>query len=174
RVDIAVRQNRDGFRRIVKRRIEVGHVIRLRIDRLAKLITHAELETQLAIDFPTVRHERLSLREAEEAHRVERLLAVRAEVAEQRVGESVAGRACIAASVEINLARISGARILIDTIARNAQAGLQRVIAVHPRDRIAAVDVSCRRQQRTRRAEEARETVDGGVWDRVLKASASG
>src|SRR6185503_17928614 len=133
-----------------------------------------ELETQLAIDFPTVRNERLSLSETEEAHRIECLFAVSAEVSEEGISERVAGGARVSARVEINLAGVSGARVLIDAIARDAQAGLQSVIAAHPRDGVAAVNVGCWGEQRTRRAKEAREAVDGCIRNRILKASAAG
>src|SRR4029078_8700626 len=140
----------------------------------AKLITHAELETQFAVDFPTIGNERLSLCETEEAHRIECLFAVSAEVSEEGISERVAGGARVSPRVEINLAGVSGARVLIDAIARDAQAGLQSVTAAHPRDGIARVDVRCRGEQRTRGAEEARETVDGCIRNRILKASATG
>src|SRR6185503_1482865 len=71
RIDVSVRENRDRLRRIVTRRIEVREVVRLRIDRLAKLVAHAELEAQLAIHFPTVCDECFGLRETEKAHRIE-------------------------------------------------------------------------------------------------------
>src|SRR5215217_7079455 len=71
RVDVSVRENRDCLRRIVKRRIEVRHIVGLRVDRLAKLVTHAELETQLAIHFPTVGDKGFSLGETEEAEGIE-------------------------------------------------------------------------------------------------------
>src|SRR5215213_2459616 len=89
RVDVSVRENRNRLRRIVMRRIEVREIVGLRVDRLAKLVAHAEFETQLAIHFPTVRYESLSLRETEKAHRIERLLAVSSEVSEECIGERV-------------------------------------------------------------------------------------
>src|SRR6185369_9563996 len=89
RVDVSVRENRDCLRRIVKRWIEVRHIVGLRVDRLAKLVTHAELETQLAIHFPTIGDKRFRLRESEEAQRIESLFAVSSEISEQRIGERV-------------------------------------------------------------------------------------
>src|SRR6185503_15754897 len=89
RVDVSIRENRDGLRRVIKRRIEVGEVVRLRVDRHSKLPAQTELETQATIHLPTVCHERFRLSEAEEAHRIECLLAVRSEVAEQCIGECV-------------------------------------------------------------------------------------
>src|ERR1044072_7836010 len=89
RIDVSVRENRDGLRRIVKRRIEFGHIVGLRVDRLAKLVTHAELETQLAIHFPTVGDKRLCLRETEEAEGIESLFAVSSEISEQGIGERI-------------------------------------------------------------------------------------
>src|SRR6185436_9748528 len=86
-VNVSIRENRDGLCGIVKRRIEVREIVGLRVDRLTKLVTHAELEAQLAINFPTVCNKRLGLRETEKAHRIESLLAVRAEVSEQSIGE---------------------------------------------------------------------------------------
>src|SRR5688572_28863843 len=71
RVDVSIRQNRHGLRRIVTRRVEVGEIVGLGVDRLPKLITHAEYEIELAIDFPTVRDERFGLREPEKTHRIE-------------------------------------------------------------------------------------------------------
>src|SRR5689334_17511358 len=88
-VDVSVREDRDRVRRIVERRIEVREVVRLRVDRLAKLVTHAELETQLAIHFPTIRDESLSLRETEKTHRIESLFAVSSEVSQKRIGKGV-------------------------------------------------------------------------------------
>src|SRR6185503_13988708 len=79
-VDVSVRENRDGLRRIVKRRIEVRHVVGLRVDRLAKLVTHTELETQPAIHFPTVGNKRFRLGETEKAQRIEGLFAVSSEI----------------------------------------------------------------------------------------------
>src|SRR5215218_1204654 len=86
RVDVSVRENRDGLRRIVTGRIEIREIVGLRVDRLAKLVTHAELKTQLATDFPTVSDKRFGLRETEKAHRIEGLFAVSSE---QRIGEGV-------------------------------------------------------------------------------------
>jgi hypothetical protein len=60
---------------------------------------------------------------------------------------------------------------LIDAIARDTQPGLEGVIAAHERDRVARVDVSCRRQQRARGAEEACEAVDRRVWNRILEST---
>src|SRR5262245_26813896 len=87
RVDVSIRENCDGLRGVVKRRIEVREIVSLRVDGLTKLVTHAELETQFAIYFPTVRNERFSLREAEKAHRIEGLFTVCAEVSKQSIGE---------------------------------------------------------------------------------------
>ena len=92
RVDVSVRENRYCLGGVVKRRIEVREIVGLREDRHAKLVTHAKLEAQPAAYFPTVGNKRLRLREAEEAHRIESLLAVRAEVAKQRVGVALGSR----------------------------------------------------------------------------------
>jgi hypothetical protein len=89
RVDVSVRENGDCLRRIVKRRIEVSHIVGLRVDRLAKLVTHAELETEFAIHFPTVGDKRFRLRETEEAQRIEGLFAVSPEISEEGIRERV-------------------------------------------------------------------------------------
>src|SRR6185503_17939546 len=134
RVDVSVRENRHSLRRVVTRRIEVREIVCLCVDRLTELVTHAELETQLAIHFPTVGSERFSLRETEKAHRIEGLFTVCSEISKQCVRERVITGPCITAGVEINLARVSRACILIDAVASDAQASLQRVVATHPRD----------------------------------------
>src|SRR5688572_3309087 len=61
RIDVSIRENRYRLRRIVKRWIEVGEVVRLRVNRQTILIAHAELETELPIDFPTVSHKSFCL-----------------------------------------------------------------------------------------------------------------
>src|SRR6185295_17227696 len=119
RVDVSVRENRDRLRRIVTRRIEVREIVGLRVDWLAILVTHAELETQLAIHFPTVCDKRFGLRETEKAHRIEGLFAVRSEISEQRIGERVVRRASVAAGIEVDLARVNRAGVWIDAIARD-------------------------------------------------------
>src|SRR6185503_17581807 len=112
--------------------------------------------------------------EPEKAHRIESLFAVSAEVSEEGIGERVVRGARVAAGVEIDLAGVSGARILIDAISRDAEARLQRVIATHPRHSVAGVDVGGWGEQRARRAKETRVTIDGCIRNRILKASAAG
>src|SRR6185503_16179544 len=99
RVDVSIRENRHRLRRVVTRRIEVREIVRLRVDWLTELVSHAELETQLAIHFPTVRDERFRLREAEKAHRIESLFAVSSKISEQCVRERVIAGPCVTAGV---------------------------------------------------------------------------
>src|SRR5215216_5776633 len=54
RVDVSICENRYRLRRVVTRRIEVSEIVGLRVDRLTELVTHAEFETQLTINFPTI------------------------------------------------------------------------------------------------------------------------
>src|SRR6185369_5572880 len=89
RVDVSIRENRNRLRRVVERGIEVREVVGLRVNRLAILVAHAELETQIATHFPTVRDESFSLCETEKAHRIEGLFAVGSEISEECVGEGV-------------------------------------------------------------------------------------
>src|SRR5215212_6478738 len=70
-IDVSICENRHRLRRVIKQGIEVREIICLRVDGLAKLVTHAELETQLAIELPTVCDEGFSLSETEKAHRIE-------------------------------------------------------------------------------------------------------
>ncbi len=70
------------------------------------------------------------------------MLTVGAEISEQRIGERLIGSARVATGVEIDLARVSRARVLIDPIARDAATDFQSVIAANLGNRVAEVDVS--------------------------------
>ena len=114
------------------------------------------------------------MREAEEAERVNGRLAVGSEVPEERVGQSVPRRPRVSARVEGDASGVCGAPVLVNAVAVDERARLKRVVAVNPRQVVAQHDVCRRRDERARRACEARKSRDGSVRYAVLVEAARG
>ena len=153
------------LRRVVQRRVEVGDVVRLRVDRLLILVAQPDFEAQVLLHAPGVRHVAAVLREAEEAERVVAAFGVGAEVAEQRVRERVAGRPRIAGRVEVDLAGVLVAAVLVLAVARDDHARPQRMRALDPRQVVRERDVGRRRQQRPGRTDDLRRRAGAGERD---------
>ena len=160
-----VRVEHHRLRRVVQRRIEIRDVVGLRVDRLLVLVAQPHLEAQVLLDAPGVRHVAAVLREAEEPERIVAAFGVGAEVAEQRVGERVAGRTRIAGRVEADVAGVLVAAVLVLAVARDDDARAQRMRALDPRQVVRERDVGRRRQQRPRGSDDLGRRAGAGERD---------
>src|SRR5262249_41756796 len=61
RINRSIIEDRDGFCRIIERRIEIGYIICCSIGWLEIAIAHSEIQTQFGPDFPGVIDECLDL-----------------------------------------------------------------------------------------------------------------
>ena len=164
----AVRVDRDRLRGVVGAGVERRQVVALGVGRVVVRVAQAHLDAEVRRDAPTVGHERLDLPEAEEADRVELRLAVGAEVAEQRVGEGVAGAARVARGVEAHVAGVLRAAVLLLGVVDAEHAGLDRVRALQDRQGIGEGEVLGRRDQGGAGAVPAGEPADPADGNGVL------
>ena len=134
-------------RRVVERRVEVRHVVGLRVDGQVVEVAHAHLHAEPPAGLPVVEDEGLDLGEAEEAHRIALGLAVGAEVAEQGVGEGVAGGVRVPGGVEAHRACVVGAAVLVLAVADHRHAPLEQVGPADVGEGVGEGDVGGGREQ---------------------------
>ncbi len=156
------------LRRVVAVRVEVHEVVALGVGRRRVLVADAGLDRQVLAHAPGVGHEPLVGGEPEEADRIRRRLVVGAEVAEQDVGQRVAGAVRVAGGVERDRPEVGAAAILVLAVARDGEAAADRVRAADPRQGVLESDVGGRRQQRERRTGDAGEARHLDVRDAAV------
>src|SRR5262249_59214875 len=115
---------------IVTARIEIRHVVSLRVSWPKVVITRAVFEAQSRRNLPAISDVRLVLIEAEEPNRIVVSLVIRSEISQERIGKRIEGSIWVGtAAVECQISRVDGAAVLILAIAHNVNAHLDRVLA---------------------------------------------
>src|SRR6185437_7541096 len=172
--DLAPCDNGDGAGGVVNGGIEVGHIVALRIHGGDELPANTILDAEIPGRLPGVLSESLGLIEAEVAGRIGAGFVVAVKVAEQCIGESVAGGVRVSAGVEADVAGIARPPVLVDTVTDIDAAELEEVIALDDRNRITQLNVGGGRVQSKVWSLEAGERGDADLRNAIRVGSRIG